>query len=223
MYLSKIQLRPEHAARPQFWDAVRDGYDVHQVVWGWFADSPDRRRDFLYRHEGSGASTRFFTLSERPPVDATGLWGIETKEFEPRLSAGDRLGFMVRVNPTRRKATGPGKGGRHDVVMDAKFRARERGEVAPPESELVQAEGLAWLAARAPEHGFDLVAGEARVESYTQVRFKRPRGGRDLAVSIMDMQGILSVREPEAFRRTLFDGLGPAKGFGCGLLLVRRA
>ncbi len=223
MYLSKIQLPPDAPASPRLWDMVQSGYDVHRLVWSWFADGPDRRRDFLYRHEGAGASSRFLTLSERRPVDPSGLWSIEAKEFAPVLTAGDRLGFLVRVNPTVRRASGPGQGGRHDVVMDAKTRARAAGHEPPPDATLVQEEGLRWLAGRAAAAGFSLEEGGARVDSYTQTSFRRPGGAGEASVSVMDIQGVLTVADPTVFLETVRKGLGPAKGFGCGLMLLRRA
>lgn len=223
MYLSRIQLRPEAATDPRLWDTVRSGYDVHRLIWSWFADSPDRRRDFLYRHEEAGASSRFFTLSARVPKDSSGLWAMETKPFTPKFTAGDRLGFMVRVNPTVRRVEGLGKGGRHDVVMDAKTRARAAGREPPPAGVLMQEEGVRWLAARAEASGFALEDGAARVESYTQTSFRRPKGGREATVSMMDIQGVLTISDPRAFLELVRIGLGPAKGFGCGLMLLRRA
>ena len=35
-------------------------------------------------------------------------------------------------------------------------------------------------------------------------------------------EGILRVDDPDALVKVLEDGIGPAKGFGCGLMLVRR-
>ncbi|MBE0437950.1 MAG: type I-E CRISPR-associated protein Cas6/Cse3/CasE [Methylomicrobium sp.] len=38
----------------------------------------------------------------------------------------------------------------------------------------------------------------------------------------VDLIGDLQVADPEAFSQTLFNGLGRAKTFGCGVLIVRR-
>jgi len=40
--------------------------------------------------------------------------------------------------------------------------------------------------------------------------------------STVDFQGILTVTDPELFRKALYEGLGKSKAFGCGLMLVRR-
>lgn len=46
--------------------------------------------------------------------------------------------------------------------------------------------------------------------------------GRDISLSTVEFSGALTVTEPDAFNRALLRGIGHAKGFGCGLLLVRR-
>ena len=37
----------------------------------------------------------------------------------------------------------------------------------------------------------------------------------------VDMSGELEVKDPERFKELLKSGIGPAKGFGCGLMLIR--
>ena len=44
-----------------------------------------------------------------------------------------------------------------------------------------------------------------------------------LSFSTADFSGELTVIDPAAFAVALGDGIGPAKAFGRGLLLVRRA
>jgi len=49
-----------------------------------------------------------------------------------------------------------------------------------------------------------------------------PRKGKDAGFSSVDFEGEIEVMDTELFTKALFDGIGPAKGFGCGLMLVRR-
>jgi len=221
MFLSKIELRHNAACMPRFWERVASGYAGHEVVWSWFADSPERRRDFLYRQEGAGSQVRFYTLSMRPPLDPLGIWRIESKPFAPKIGEGDRLLFSLRANPIRRRAAGPGEGGRHDVVMDAKYRMRREGNIPPPEPELVQTQGYAWLSARANAHGFEIRPENVRVDGYRQNRLRRSNGG-EMRLTTVEIEGRLMVGDPALFVETLHTGLGPAKGFGCGLMLVKR-
>ncbi|MEA2080768.1 MAG: type I-E CRISPR-associated protein Cas6/Cse3/CasE [Pseudomonadota bacterium] len=48
-------------------------------------------------------------------------------------------------------------------------------------------------------------------------------GGKEINFSTLDYSGLLTVTDPELFKAALFQGIGPAKAFGCGLLLVRPA
>ncbi|MEO8379266.1 MAG: type I-E CRISPR-associated protein Cas6/Cse3/CasE [Acidobacteriota bacterium] len=222
MYLSRIELRDDAGRAGAFWKRIASLDDVHRVVWSWFGDRPDRERDFLYRLEGEGSKARFFTLSERQPVDGDGLWRIESKVFQPKLAPGDRLVFSLRANPTVRKASGPAKGKRHDVVMDAKVAARAGGDERSM-TELVEGTCFAWLSARAERCGFEIGVGDVRTEGYRSARFPRGRGRDDASITTVDFAGCLTVRNPGAFVDALAHGIGPAKGFGCGLMLVRRA
>lgn len=49
-----------------------------------------------------------------------------------------------------------------------------------------------------------------------------PKKGKDAGFSSVDFEGEIEVMDAELFTKALFDGIGPAKGFGCGLMLVRR-
>ena len=49
-----------------------------------------------------------------------------------------------------------------------------------------------------------------------------PRKGRDAGFSSVDFEGEIEVTDADLFTKALFDGIGPAKGFGCGLMFVRR-
>ena len=50
----------------------------------------------------------------------------------------------------------------------------------------------------------------------------RRRGRAPICFSTLDFSGLLTVTAPEKFLSALYGGIGPAKGFGCGLLLVKR-
>jgi CRISPR system Cascade subunit CasE len=216
MFLSRIELAPDAAHSSAFWRQVRSEYAVHQLVWSWFSGNPDARRDFLYRFEQGVGAGRFFVLSSRQPTDPEGLWRIESKPFAPKLLEGQRLRFSLRANPTLRR-----EGKRHDVVMDARWKARSLdGEKAPTRE--IDEPCITWLEARGERCGFELAPGEVQVAGYHQERFGG-RGRKDIRLSVVDYEGVLTVREPEAFVKALAAGIGPAKGFGCGLMLVKRA
>jgi len=61
-----------------------------------------------------------------------------------------------------------------------------------------------------------------RVERYAPLDLTKPNGTR-VRLGTCDFAGTLTVTDEVVFRDTLRQGLGPAKGFGCGLLLCERA
>lgn len=191
----------------------------HHLVWSLFGDTAERARDFLWRQEKPG---HFLILSARRPDETSGLFAVQSKEFAPALTAGDRLAFSLRANPVvSRGAPGSGRGKRHDVVMDA-LRHLPQGERASQRLRVVAEAGQAWLMAQAAKHGFALEGGAA-CDGYETIRLQRSGGDKPLRFSQIDCSGLLRVTEPEHFLASLRDGFGKARAFGCGLMLIRRA
>lgn len=87
-----------------------------------------------------------------------------------------------------------------------------------------------WLRDKGTRNGFELVDEESmngRVRLQFQAEGYRwhamPRKGRNAGFSSVDFDGSLRVVNPSLFKDMLFNGIGPAKAFGCGLMMVRRA
>lgn len=92
----------------------------------------------------------------------------------------------------------------------------------PPLSDIVQKAGIQWLQTRAEKHGFKIDNDTVRVDGYeTQTAYKN-KSSQIIKYSTMDFNGLLTVVNVDQFIDTLTTGIGPAKAFGCGLLLVRR-
>lgn len=193
----------------------------------------------------------YYVLSATAPNSASPIFTVETKPFSPKLNAGDELAFRVRANPTvTRKLEGKAKSQRHDVIMDAQRQfllnqcaARQiasnsnksemrqlllnHADYAGPKgserlaNELTQAMQTAaedWLQKRGDKNGFNLVSVQATGYRWNALPEKDRRAG----YSSMDYEGVLKVTNAEAFSQMLGNGLGPAKAFGCGLMLIRR-
>lgn len=222
MFMSRLQLDALPASAPQLWRAQGDAYALHHLVWALFSDGPQRRRDFLYRHEPGF----IYAVSRRPPEGSWAGPALQVKPYAPQISAGQRLAFSLRVNPVVSRKDENRRQQRHDVVMEEKKKLARQGvdkREWPPQAELVRRAGLAWLAARAEPNGFSFEPGAVRVEGYRQHQFVK-RGRQDtVKVSSLDFEGLLSVTDAARFGELLGDGLGPAKGFGCGLMLIKRA
>lgn len=220
--LSRVTPRADLGFRQLEQVARLDSYGQHQAVWRLFEDPPSTISTgtaFLFRHEWQRDLPAFYILSRHALQDRVGLWSIQSKLYAPKLAAGEQLHFKVRVNPV---VTRDGK--RHDVVMDAKQQRcwkEIRPEERPSLSSLAYEAGQAWLASRADKHGFACTPETLLVDSYRTHDLRR-HGRAPIRFSTLDFTGMLTVTDPEKFLRTIYSGIGPAKSFGCGLVLVRR-
>lgn len=234
LYLSRARLRAGHgealsAIAPILLpdDRNRRAGRAHRLVWLLFQDAADAARDFLWRDEGDG---RYLVLSPRPPSDSAGVFDLDTKPFEPHLSAGDELRFVLRANPTVARKTALSeqqraarvRGKRVDVVMDALARMPD-GERALHRDACVRQASRRWLDEQGARAGFTVRSLE--VSSYAQTDVSdhdRPSRRNRATVSIVDLAGVVRIEDPAAFLVKLARGFGAAKAFGCGLMLVRR-
>lgn len=189
-----------------------------------FDENPDRDRDFLYRQDDMKGSPVFYIVSEKKPDESKGSWDLECKNYEPQLHSEQALSFVLRVNPIVSKRDENGNQHRHDIVMDAKCHLKG-GSVSREEypliSEIVQEKGVEWLMKRAENCGFTLQDEQVRADGYITHKFYKPKGKHQISISTIDLTGLLTVNEPDVFKETLFCGIGPAKSFGCGLMLVK--
>ncbi|MGE4504413.1 MAG: type I-E CRISPR-associated protein Cas6/Cse3/CasE [Desulfovibrionaceae bacterium] len=200
------------------WRVPDDDYAVHQALWLLFGDHADRKRDFLYRAIGPAS---FLVVSRREPEDATGAWTLDIKPYEPRLRAGERLHFALRANAVRKTRDAEGRQVRHDVVQDERERLRAAGGAQlPPRAVLAQEAGARWLLARQQSLGLLLEPGSLSAHGY-EVRDFRRRGKR-VRFGVLDLKGMATVGDVDCLLGALMNGVGPSKGFGCGLLTVMR-
>lgn len=193
----------------------------------------------------------YYVVSDKAPAAENPLFRVESKPYNPIIETGDMLGFTLRANPTiARNSDGSTRSRRHDVVIDAQRRwlmtaCSEQGLPAEgSKSELRQSLGshkdyegpkgaeaidrqlkmiteqaaINWMKARGVTNGFELQSSEVNGYRWHAL----PEKGRGAGFSSVDYTGVLKVTDPSSFKNALRNGLGPAKAFGCGLLLIRR-
>jgi len=226
MYFSLIKPgagRERDAAR----EWAKGPYSEHQWLWRLFPAPAGSPRDFLYRRRDVQGTPQFYVVSKRPPEGQSTVWSVQTQGYAPKLEAGARLRFDLRANPVVTHGR-DGKSKRHDVVMQEKTRLlQERGfarwqdwhgEDKPDLYTLVRETCSAWLKLRALRLGFEINEEILAVDGY-----QKHVGQKGLmSFSTVDFSGELTVVDPAEFCAALRDGIGHAKAFGCGLLLIRR-
>lgn len=198
-------------------DLARHGepYRDHALIWRLFPGD-GMPRDFVFRHLEDERS--FYVVSARPPVPNSDLFQVQTKPYAPLLECGEWVRFDLRANPTISVRREDGRSRRHDVLMHAKrsVPSDQRDQLA----QVLETAGKGWLLARAEQWGLAVREDSVLQSGYRQQRLRRK--GKGIEYSSLDYQGMAKVIDPDRLTKALLEGVGHSKGFGCGLLLVRR-
>ena len=224
-YFSRVRLRRrfEMSAEDRSWLRKYSGrgeaYLDHALIWRLFSGD-GMTRDFVFRRESyhkglPRAPLSYLVVSERKPETST-LFALESKLYTPRIAEGASLRFDLRANPVVSRRVGE-RAQRHDVLMDAKKQCADPAE----RKERMYAAALAWLIGRAPSWGLQVRKETVLMDGYRQHTL--PDKGERAGFSTLDYRGLATVSDPVLLLRALTKGVGHARSYGCGLLLVRRA
>lgn len=174
---------------------LADGYAWHQAIWKAFPDRPDDARDFLFRVDRKDGGFRVLLLSEEKPRPET-CFAWQTKEVSSSFLAHSAYHFQVRANPTMRRSADK----RRLAIYD-ESRLRE------------------WLTRKAEASGFTVDPETLTVGAPLDETFSKDgKFGKHVAV---DFEGVLQVTDRDRFIQTFNTGIGSAKGFGYGLLMLQ--
>jgi CRISPR system Cascade subunit CasE len=187
-----------------------DSYAWHRRLWECFPGHPEAERDFLTRVDELEGEFRLWILSEREPYCPT--WcpeiAFNKKGYTPVFPAGSRFHFDLKANPTKCVSK-----------PDSHGRMPRHGNRVP----LIKEKDLEdWLIRKGSTGGFSLVPGCALdIGPAVQHHFRhKERVGYHSGVRY---RGTLEVTDKEKFRQNYNKGIGGAKGFGFGLLLLAPA
>jgi CRISPR system Cascade subunit CasE len=223
-YLTKATLAPSTRSIGALLAETAGSDGGHRLLWSLFPTSPDRpsQRDFIFRRIDD---RRYLIVSSRLPADSHALWQLGPKPYDPEPQAGESYHFILRANPVMAiSQKGHKRSLRVDAVMHAKRAART--EQKPWGREEEEAAALAWLFARQGHIGVTFDRNRCRITAYEQHRVSRKsdeigKADQPARFSTVDYEGRLTVEDPARFRKTLFVGIGKARAFGCGLMLIR--
>lgn len=220
MKISQVTLHNTKQLLSEF-DHIKENktsYAHHQFLWTLFPNITSKKdRQFLFKHLPNNSAPTFIIVSKVPPTDHP-AWEVRTKPYSPIINSGDKFEFTLTANPVvTKKNPGKKQSQRCDIVMDWRYNNDRKSK---PLSDVVKDEGIKWLSKKGVKKGFSVIQGNAG--GYTQKRFFKANSKQSIRISTIDFSGILEVTSSEKFIDTLFNGIGPAKGFGAGLMLIKR-
>ena len=202
MHLSLLRLNPK--SRRAMTEASRP-YELHRSLLTAFPDmAAGGSGHVLFRldtdRETGGMSV--LVQSENEPDwgklnGVTGfVTGYEWKQFDPVFVREQVLRFRLRANPTKRvKETGKRQG-----IL---------GEEAQTD----------WLRKKGSQNRFEVIEVMVTKEGFAEDKLTdKNEEKHNLTMLSVRFDGLLRVIDPEAFRRTIEQGIGSAKGLGFGLL-----
>jgi len=223
-WLARLEVEAEVAYNEEIYDS----YAWHKRSWECYPDAPEAKRDFLTRIDLLEGVCRLWILAEtkptRPhwcPADSFAL-----KEIDASYLTRKHYAFDLRANPVRALIQ-VGPDGGPILLPNGK---RKRGKRVP----LVKPEELrAWLIRKGEVRcrdratGADVPGGFKIVETnkvsleitpMTKHHFRKKEqsayhGG-------VQFRGILEVTDQKRFIDSYRSGIGSAKSFGFGLLLL---
>jgi CRISPR system Cascade subunit CasE len=152
-----------------------------------------------------GCPVRLLVQSRRSPSTAPGLVLADIKELYPQPVTGQRLAFILTANPVK-------------TILDVQREAKTGKQSDKCRVPLIKEEDQrAWIERK--------LGAAAEVETVTVLPHaptyfrKGNRGGKLVTITY---EGVLKVTNPAALVGLMENGIGPAKAFGCGLMLMRR-
>lgn len=208
---------------------------LHAAVMGSFSGLSPRETDtpgaprVLWRVDHNSRAEVFLHLVSPVRPDLTHLeeqagWpttpGWRTYEYGPfltRLATGDQWAFRLTANPV------------HYIRRSADEPTKRTAHITPRHQ-------MSWLLTHQQKAGFRIVEKpkaqrrlpegdewELIVHDRRDRRFAKPGHRKGIPLVTATFDGRLEVTDPDAMRRTLTQGLGKARAYGCGLMTLARA
>ena len=204
LHLTQILVSYEDAVRLLH---IRDTYDWHQRAWQAFGDRDGQPRDFLIRVDRKEDAYRILLLSRSIPAkpDCYPHCFFDTKVIPDDFFAHSRYQFSLLANPTRKLRVDNPDGTRKKNGRRVPVTEREK---------LVD-----WMQRKAESGGFSVTADSLRTIPRGREFFHKNRTSRG-AHNAIEFQGELTVTDAALFRATVASGIGSAKAFGFGLLII---
>ncbi|WP_432157530.1 type I-E CRISPR-associated protein Cas6/Cse3/CasE [Streptomyces sp. bgisy153] len=163
--------------------------------------------------------------------------GWQTRPYAPlldRLTTGDHWAFRLTANPVhtiRRKDGEPRKLTAHLTpvhqlgwLLDDERQNRLGFRICEkPAHRRLLPEGTTHHNRPHPGDRYELAVQDTRSLSFGKSRTTDGRRHKPVTVVAVTFEGRLEITDPDALRRTLTQGIGRARAYGCGLLTLAPA
>lgn len=188
---------------------LRDTYDWHQAVWKAFPGRDGRQRNFLTRLDGRDEGFRLLVVSPEIPIRPDwcpeNCW--QTKPIPEKYFGKSRYAFQLCANPTKKVTKLQPDGSPTKNGKRVPLRSRE--------------ELVAWMQRKGEQGGF--VVEEATLHTIPRGREHFAKDSARGLHSAVEYRGVLTVIDQAKFHETFTRGIGSAKAFGFGLLVITPA
>jgi CRISPR system Cascade subunit CasE len=213
---------------------------TERVLWR-LENSTPHRAEILVLTENRPAWQHLVEQAGWPDADGGEPLVADYAPLLNRLAVGREFTFRLTANPVQsvQRPVKPSHEQTLRMKTGADTPAKRRGfRVA----HRTAAQQIAWLLARTERHGFTIPAAgigpvidvDSRTPAETPaalpsaislvardtLRFRKGTDGPRITLATATFQGRLRVTDPNALRAALLGGIGPAKGYGQGLLTL---
>ena len=202
MYLTKL-LIPLESRRAA--EVLSDCQKMHRLVCSLFG-TERKEEHILYRINVLRGSIQVYLYSDHSVKNLPEGIGLEGQrdlsEWLDAMTAGDSFGFDLLTCPSKK------------VYQPERNQNSQRRILREPQ------ERMDWLNKKATDGGFRLLDARELEQSHPYGRHNDKKGGF-LHLDAYHYQGALCITDPDRFRKTLREGIGPGKAYGLGMMMVK--
>jgi CRISPR system Cascade subunit CasE len=204
-YLAQLTLDRAEAARR----GLHGLYEWHNLSWTFFPDKKEEdKRDFLTRLDVSEHEFRFTILSEQKPCKPNSGIAACWKEREVPKSFYQKTQYLFKIfaNPTKTLSRRDPKGNKKKNGSHYAITRRE--------------ELRTWFLQKSEQNGFR-VLNEPELEISPPVFHNLYRKNDEGVLVGVEFKGSLEVTDRSKFIKVAHEGIGRARGFGFGMLVLK--
>lgn len=197
MFLSKLYLP---------WEYAKDAYKVHRQLWRLFPGHDSKKSLFLFRVEQRipRKGLQILLQSKIKPDDTIQYIHFSgIKEIKLKIKKEQILRFRILCNPIK-------------TIKDQKGRLNTKGEVKKCRVPLIKLDDQhKWINKKFIDFA---VIQSIIINGAEPIVFYKDRERRRGKIQPILYDGIFIVTDEAKLENALYNGIGPAKAFGCGLL-----